>query len=36
MGHSEAAQTGFVTDMHTTWSLAVTQIDRPGVVLTQL
>ena len=36
MGHSEAAQTGFVTDMHTTWSLAVTQIDRPCVVLTQL
>ena len=36
MGHSQAARTGFILDMRTTWSLAVIQIERPRVVLTQL
>jgi hypothetical protein len=36
MGHSQAARTGFILDMRTTWPLAVIQIERPRVVLTQL
>jgi hypothetical protein len=36
MGHSQAARTGFILDMRTTWLLAVIQIERPRVVLTQL
>ena len=34
--HSQAARTGFILDMRTTWPLAVIQIERPRVVLTQL